>query len=469
MKTNVVLVGLGPHAKRIYMQCFKDNHIQPVLIIEVQSKANEVTNYIEVNKLPIKTYFINDKYRYSSKLSKEDNRKIIEIIQSMNITHAIISTEPKAHYMYLCFFLKHNINVLVDKPLTAPINVSTDVNRAMQIEKDYKIIKKLYTKAKKNNTILQIQCQRRWHKGYRFVHNLANEIVEKYQIPITAIQLSHCDGMWNMPDEFITRENHPYKYGYGKLFHSGYHFIDLLSWFEGINDILEDKRPNNIELYASAVKPSDFMQIINKNNYNNIFNSHKYDSIFDNIDKYKFEKFGELDIYSILQFKKDDKVISTANISLMQDGFSRRSWEKLPEDTYKSNGRVRHEYMNIEIGPLMNIQIHSYQSKEIKDRIKGKLDIGEVEHFNVYVFKNIDLIGGQPLEKYTLRDFFENEKQMLGYNESAREACFREFVEKKVTRDTFLDHELGIRILAKEYEALSNKYEGKTSCLCFNI
>lgn len=54
-------------------------------------------------------------------------------------------------------------------------------------------------------------------------------------MPINKISISHSDGNWNMPSEVIFRENHPYKYGYGKMMHSGYHFIDLLSWFMEIN------------------------------------------------------------------------------------------------------------------------------------------------------------------------------------------------------------------------------------------
>ena len=37
-----------------------------------------------------------------------------------------------------------------------------------------------------------------------------------------------------MPHDYDI-ENHPYKYGYGKLFHSGYHFIDLLAEFVKLN------------------------------------------------------------------------------------------------------------------------------------------------------------------------------------------------------------------------------------------
>jgi hypothetical protein len=33
-----------------------------------------------------------------------------------------------------------------------------------------------------------------------------------------------------MPSEYTSREGHPYRYGYGKLVHSGYHFVDLFAW-----------------------------------------------------------------------------------------------------------------------------------------------------------------------------------------------------------------------------------------------
>jgi len=43
------------------------------------------------------------------------------------------------------------------------------------------------------------------------------------------------------------------------------------------------------------------------------------------------------------------------------------------EDLYKSNGRVKHEYHNIQQGPFQNIQVHSYQ-KEDKQEESNELD-----------------------------------------------------------------------------------------------
>lgn len=454
----IVLIGLGPHAKRIYLKCFEVNNIKPSLIIDLKDKEQDIQNCLKEHNIECDCYFLDTKSRNSTELEEQDYLVISSKLKELEITHAVISTEPKAHYMFIKMLLALNIHILVDKPLTAPINVSTDVNQAKKIVKDYTEILKLYKDVnKKKKTILQIQCQRRWHKGYKFIHNLASNIVKKYRIPITAIQISHGDGMWNMPDEFLSRENHPYKYGYGKMFHSGYHFLDLACWFESINHCLESKRANSYQVYAVPVRPDDFMTIINKEDYHNLLKTDKFDYVFDNINEYKFNEFGEIDLYSLIQCKHNDKVITTITLNLMQNTFSRRAWDTLPVDTYKGNGRVRHEYMNIEIGPLMNIQVHSYQSKEIKDKIDGAIGVGEVENFDIYVFRNTELIGGEPFEKYTLNDIYDHKIDMQGYNEEAREVCFRNFIDCSFTDELIGEHDLSIHLLEKIYESVCSK------------
>ena len=80
-----------------------------------------------------------------------------------------------------------------------------------------------------------------------YIKQLIEETIRQYNIPITYIDIYHNDGMWNMPSEFLYRENHPYKYGYGKLFHSGYHFIDLLAWLLEANRGIKDKTIDNAQ------------------------------------------------------------------------------------------------------------------------------------------------------------------------------------------------------------------------------
>ena len=66
-----------------------------------------------------------------------------------------------------------------------------------------------------------------------------------------------------MPHDLL-KENHPYKYGYGKLFHSGYHFIDLLSDLIKINNNLcKTKAITNFNLYSNSFTPKDELGVFN--------------------------------------------------------------------------------------------------------------------------------------------------------------------------------------------------------------
>ena len=462
---NIMLIGLGPHAKRIYMNLFKKYEITPKIIVDLKSKRQEIESYLEKNDFRnVDMYLINDNLRDAKELSKEIKNELKEQIKQKNIKYAIISTEPKAHFAYAKFLLENDINILMDKPITAPINVNNDVNQSIKIKKEYEELCDIYKK-KKDKISFKIQCQRRFHDGYIYVKKTLEEIVREYNIPITYIDIYHCDGMWNMPSEFIDRENHPYKYGYGKLFHSGYHFIDLLAWLLEVNRHTKGKQINNAEMFATTYNPIDFFNVFNNYDYKKLLRTNRFANILS--EKEKFENFGEIDFHSIINFKQDNNIITNCSINLMQSGFSRRAWSELPQDSYKANGRVRHERLNVQVGPLMNIQIHSYQAYEIADREKMcNNNVGSVEHFDIYVFRNSQLIGGKTLDILDIATLSEKDKEFFsGYNEKARENCFINFLLNIDDSSDLLEHRVSIELTEKAYEIMSTK----KSMLDFNI
>ena len=80
---------------------------------------------------------------------------------------------------------------------------------------------------------------------------------------------------------------------------------------------------------------------------------------------YKEKNEAEVDANSIISLSYNGIPVTNITLNLIHNGFSRRSWlNSNMKDLYKGNGRVRHEYHNIEQGCLQNIQIHSYQSKD---------------------------------------------------------------------------------------------------------
>jgi len=454
MKNNIVLIGLGPHAKRIYINFIKKHSLNLKLIIDLKSNKLNILDYLKEENLSyVKTYFVDDLYANSKELPKEIKKELKIIFKELKITDGIISTEPKAHFAYASFLIKNNINILMDKPITSPCNVLNNISDAKKIEKEYLKLLNMYKKHQDKMTF-SIQCQRRYHVGYLYVKKILDEIVKKYQIPITYIDIYHSDGMWNMPNEFFTRENHPYKYGYGKLFHSGYHFVDLLTWLLETND-LQDKKINKATIYSTVFRPSDFFNTVDNNFYKNYLNTDEFKDILKNPDVVK--EFGELDFHAMIDFKKDDDIITHCSLNLMQSGFSKRGWKELPKDTYKANGRVRHERINIQVGPLFNIQIHSYQSTEVNETTDiSKTSIGGIDHFDIYIFRNTNLIGGKSFEKISLNDLLlNNQSSDLGNNEKAREKCFLNFINRELDNSNLKDHQKSILLLTKLCESVA--------------
>ena len=458
---NVAIVGIGPHAKRIYLDFFKKHKVNLPLVIELESQKENTKKYLEDNGFKdTRIFCVNDKYKDYEHLPKKVFDNLTAVCNTFEITHIIIATEPKAHFMYLEFALKNNINVLTDKPISVTKNM-TSLNSIEKIRKQYYEILEL---AKNSKATCKVMCQRQYHKGYEEIKKVLTNVVNKYKMPITNIDIFYSDGAWEMPHD-LNKENHPYKYGYGELFHSGYHFIDLLSDFIKINDSLGgNKKIVKGEVYSKVFTPNDEMNILSIEDYKRIFaNQNIPDYYYENSNP-KFKKYGEKDYHGLLSFyNKDGFTITTANLNLLHNGISRRSWIET-KDFYKTNGRIRHERINIEIGHLLNIQVHSYQSKEISERTDNEEKVGGLEHFDIYFFNN-PLIDKVPFKEIHLGDLYtDNEKKdFLGYNELAREKFIYNFIKDKECKGDIKDQALAIEILYACAKGIHNKYSNNSN------
>lgn len=456
---NVVLVGIGPHAKRIYLNYFKKHKINLALVVDLNSQKETIRKYLDENGFKnTKIFTIDDLYKDNDHLPQNIASDLLAVCRTFEITHLIISTEPKAHFMYLEFALKNNINVLTDKPITVTQNM-TNLKSIEKVRKQYYEILEL---AKHSKGTCKVMCQRQYHKGYEKIKEVLTKTVKQYKMPITNIDIFHSDGAWEMPHD-LGKENHPYKYGYGKLFHSGYHFIDLLSDFIKINDVLGgNKKIVSGDVYSKVFTPNDEMNILNIEDYKRLFKDQNIPNYYQENTNPTFNDYGEKDYHGLLTFYNNDGfTITTANLNLLHNGVSRRSWIET-KDFYKSNGRIRHERINIEIGHLLNIQVHSYQSKEISDRTDNEESVGGLEHFDIYFFNN-PLIDKEPFKELHLGDMYsEKEKQeFLGYNELSREIFLTNFLNDKDCKGDIRDQALAIEILYSCAKGIHNHYAHK--------
>lgn len=423
-RAKFALIGFGPHCLRTHISFFKKYGMQPAVIVELESAREAALNLIREMNWATRLLTMSDQYKNDHRLPAPTAGRLDDLSRQLSLTHAVIASEPKGHLMYLRYFLERGLDILTDKPIMA-FSGMNDPGRVRLLKDAFR---ELVQNWLKKDSQLKLFCQRSEHPGYREVFSLAGEVIGKYDIPLTHLTVNTCDGNWVMPHDF-NYENHPYHYGYGKLFHSGYHYVALLSHFIELNGKLSPaKRIKEVEMSGHFVRPDDLMTVITPDNLAAIFND--YDPQSSASEAADMSHYGDCDLSANLRFMNSaGRTISTAGLNVLQSGFSRRAWYRTKPDRYKGNGRVRHEHVNIHVGPLLNVQVHSYQAKECRERGPEEWAAGGLDHFDIDIYRNVDILGGSGHERLTVRDLhdFSGEEHFIGLNELAREHVLLDF------------------------------------------
>ena len=83
-------------------------------------------------------------------------------------------------------------------------------------------------------------------------------------------------------------------------------------------------------------------------------------------------------------------------------------------------------------------------------------NVGSVEHFDIYVFRNSKLIAGKTFDMLDIATLSEKDKEYFsGYNEKARENCFINFLLNIDDSSDLLEHRTRIELTEKAYEIMS--------------
>lgn len=107
------------------------------MLIDLKSKKEEIEEYLKENEIKTELFLIDDSFKDYTFLPEDISDTLERKIRKKGINYAIISTEPKGHFMYAKFFLQNGINILLDKPITSPINCNNDINQTNKIKEEY--------------------------------------------------------------------------------------------------------------------------------------------------------------------------------------------------------------------------------------------------------------------------------------------------------------------------------------------
>jgi hypothetical protein len=472
--TNLILIGCGPHAKRVYLPAIqKMSGIKVSLVIELESQR-PITQKTLVDFEQCEVVYTES---FKEEVPAELSQAIEEHISKNHVGGVIIATEPIMHKAYSKWALSQGLNILLDKPITTRANVVSDINQAKGILQDYDELLSDYQNLQHTkNTVFMVNSQRRFHKGFQFVKEKIKEVTALTNCPINFIQAYHSDGQWRFPSEIVSQDYHPYCYGYGKASHSGYHIFDTAFEFYKASTTPQ-KQATDFDVYSSFLQPKGFFEQFGKDDYNVLFKEdiehHERwdtDKVYD-----QCKDFGELDLSSIITLKKKGVSIANININLVHNGFAGRTWVKPGEDLYKGNGRIKHESYHIQQGPFQSIQIHAYQGCDKHDLDNGLEDyLGGKNHFDIHIFRNPLISDGKPQPSvYKLTDLFEKPDKNSESNimmEQVKFKVVKEFVDfiegrtnKKDVTSQIEDHKTSVQIMSGVYcsNIISKKEETK--------
>lgn len=480
----VLLIGIGFHARRIYVPAIiRQSAIRPVSIVagvDVSPAKKTVDAYLKAKGLDIEMVYLEP---FELEVIPDDNaRKLDELVARHSINAVVISTEPIVHKAYAKWALSHGLHILMDKPISARKQVNSSIAEAKGLFDDYVELNDAYVELQKtSDTIFSVNVQRRYEIGYQKVFDLIKEVADRFNAPVTSIQAMHSDGVWIFPDEIVEQVTHPYSGGYGKCSHSGYHIFDIVWQFYQAG-MITDKHADSVEVMTSFLNPRGLLKQFGQKDFAAYFPDYNETAHRTEDDLWDlFEKYGEIDAFSLIRLLKNGETICNISSNLIHNGFSRRSWAMPHQDLYKGNGRVKHQSFSIQQGPFQNIQIHQYQSEDeheensVKDYI-----LGGNNHFEIFVFRNAKMFeANEPsLATYNLQDL--DIKQELDnsrlYNETAKDSVLTEFFEyilgripKESLKSNIDTHATAAHIMSAIYQSQAQQVNGETPLAGFRL
>src|SRR5690606_17520610 len=117
-----------------------------------------------------------------------------------------------------------SLKVIMDKPIVAIPNATTEPTSASLILSQFNELREIYESNPASSVV--VLSQRRYHPAYNRIAEDLTENFSRTGVVPHYFYLMHSDGQLRLLNEIDDISYHGFNQGYGKISHSGYHFID---------------------------------------------------------------------------------------------------------------------------------------------------------------------------------------------------------------------------------------------------
>lgn len=177
-----------------------------------------------------------------------DAHEVVGKFKDLGVNAALIASEPLSHGPYIQAFEEARVVYHVDKPLICRPGISIDPNTA-----DY-AIDDLLRLVRSGSPHGSVNVSRRFDPLARRVHALLRETTASTGDAVTNISAYYSDGESRTVEGCLEQEQHPFKYGYGALNHSGYHAVDTAVWLADLDTLPLDSMSIAVQCFSRSVR-----------------------------------------------------------------------------------------------------------------------------------------------------------------------------------------------------------------------
>lgn len=431
MTPHLILIGLGPHASYKHLplieRAIREGLASGFSLLELESARGPVEERLRTFPIQPRTVaYLPDRRAEGLWYTADSDAALATLCAEVAEPRAMIATEPKAHFPYLKWCIAHRVGCLVDKPITLPMSPSGVLEPGRLAAE----LRELIDLARESPGNYSVMTPRRYHHAYELLRRYVAGWIREQRVPLTYVSVYHAEGVWNTPPEYRTREDHPYKYGYGKLMHSGYHYVDLLArWLA-----LGGEEPE-IEIAALTTGPEEQRAQTPDALYRRLAGAPGEIPAVDAL------PFGETDLTAA--FKATGRTVTLGNLALLQTTPSlRRDWP-LPEDVYNKTGRFGVEEARLNLGFLASVSLRIFK---VPVQIDGRR-IRFRDEMDLTVWRNGNLLARSSFDR-------RSRPAVESYLEAGRWRLFRSWLRGEERRSRIEQHLGSVRLLEKLLQAV---------------
>jgi len=440
----LVIIGFDEIVANKYMpvirEAIRDGHLDSYSVIDLESERSSVeARLATADPKPRRCVFLPSGLR-EQVLADETVRSALACARVRGVpAKAYIATEVSAHEPYLRRCVSDGVDSLVEKPVLAPM-----VGDRFEPSRISATMAELITTAEHNQGKHSVMTLSRYHRIYndKVIAPLRARMLE-WGTPVTSFHLRAAGGVWNLAHEYVTRDDHPYRWGYGMLMHGAYHYIDLAVQVLALNRLVVPGAHLRLQVVSFGAYPGDQEHRVS---------GRATAMIGGDVPCRMFARgparYGETDITSTFRLVDADSgaTITLGTLAFEQTTPSIRNWSAFPAGVYNKNGRTSSVDLEAQLSTLYSVHVHCYDVPEGPDADK----IGATAE--VVTRANASLM---PDEQYVAHESFEG----LFHSDSNR-ALMRAWLQGTETRSMLRDHYATMRVT--EALALSLRLPGQT-------